>query len=487
MGEQSSSRLKGDDYQHLYSWYELLQLLDPASLYSYGYVEHPDAGAADDVTLHSDHSAKYTQVKFHVDQKSLYSSSSVLEIPSGSKRSILQKLFQSWKALRTSTNGKIEIWVVSNWPSAQDLGQFILDSCAFKEEFFSAAAKSDAGQIRAAWQTGIGATADELHQFCRDLRLRFGYGGFQELEEKVNDRMGRYGLRIGRDPRAIALEIIRGWIKQGGKNKRIDKPTLETVIQERALRATPIQQPAVSLWIHGWAKRSYDLPPTIELDWSALFNIGTRAIPTQSVWDQQLFPQLIDARAKLAQLSGGTYVDFRGKLPLSASLAVGRVFAEALGFRFRVEQPSGGEILLWRSDVGAEPFDLDASETPLDQRGTAGLVALSITGDAGPDVLRLAAATPNTFRTLLNLFPHTKPSSNAVRSAGQAVTIAGKAKERIRRFRNEHNLNLIHLVLYCPATVALFLGQRMNALGEVVTWERSADGSYQRSVALLTG
>jgi hypothetical protein len=54
MGEQSSRRLKGDDYQHLYSWYELLQLLDPASPYSYGYVEHPDAGAADDVTLHSD-------------------------------------------------------------------------------------------------------------------------------------------------------------------------------------------------------------------------------------------------------------------------------------------------------------------------------------------------------------------------------------------------------------------------------------------------
>jgi CBASS immunity sensor of nucleotide second messenger signals len=487
MGEQSSSRLKGDDYQHLYSWYELLQLLDPASPYSYGYVEHPDAGAADDVTLHSGRSAKYTQVKFHVDQKSQYSSSSVLEVPPGSKRSILQKLFESWKELRASTNEEIEVWVVSNWASAHDIGQFILDSCAFKEEFFSAAAKSDAGQIRAAWQTSVGATEDELHQFCRHLRLRFGYGGFQELEEKVDDRMGRYGLRIGKDPRAIALDIVRGWIKQGGKSKRIDKPALEAVIQERALRAISIQQPAVSLWIHGWAKRSYDLPPTIELDWTALFNIETRAIPSQSVWDQQLFPQLIDARAKLAQLSGGTYVDFRGKLPLSASLAVGRVFAEALGFRFRVEQPSGGEILLWRSDAGAEPFELDTSETPLDQGGTAGLVALSITGDAGPDALRLAAGTPNTFRTFLSISPHTKPSSSVVRSAGEAVTIAIQTKEDIRRLRNEHKLNAVHLALYCPATVALFLGQRMNAIGDVVTWERSADGSYQRSVTLVTG
>ena len=487
MGEQSSSRLKGDDYQHLYSWYELLQLLDPASPYSYGYVEHPDAGAADDVTLHSDQSAKYTQVKFHVDQKSQYSSSSVLEVPPGSKRSILQKLFESWKELRASTNGKIEIWVVSNWASAHDIGQFILDSCAFKEEFFSAAAKSEAGRIRAAWQSSIGATEDELQQFCRDLRLRLGYGGFQELEEKVDDRMGRYGLRIGKDPRAIALDIIRGWIKQGDKSKRIDKLTLEAVIQERALRAAPIQQPAVSLCIHGWAKRSYDLPPTIELDWTPLFNVETRTIPTQRVWDQKLFPQLIDARAKLAQLNGGTYVDFRGKLPLSASLAVGRVFAEALGFRFRVEQPSGGEILLWRSDAGVEPFELDTSETSLDQCGTASLVSLSITGDAGPDVRRLAAEMPDTFRTTLDIFPHAKPSSSVVRSAGEAVAIAIQAKEHIRRFRTEQNLSSIHLVLCCPASVALFLGQRMNALGEVVTWERTVDGSYQRSVALLTG
>jgi len=52
MGEPSAGRLAGDDYQHLYSWFELLQLLSPESAYSHEYVEHPHAGAADDVTLH---------------------------------------------------------------------------------------------------------------------------------------------------------------------------------------------------------------------------------------------------------------------------------------------------------------------------------------------------------------------------------------------------------------------------------------------------
>src|SRR6267378_1983058 len=253
MGEQSSSRLKGDDYQHLYSWYELLQLLEPNSVYAYGYVEHPDAGAADDITLHSEKEkvAKYTQVKFHVDQKAQYSSSSVVEIPPGATRSMLHKLFESWRALRESNVASIEIWLVSNWASAQDIGEFLLDSCAFKEEFFSSGAKSDAGKIRATWRRSIGTTEEELHQFCRSLRLRLGYSGFQELEERVDDRMARYRLRTGRDLRAIALDIVRGWIKEGGHKKRIDRGVLEDVIHQRSLRAVPSEQPKVSLWIHG--------------------------------------------------------------------------------------------------------------------------------------------------------------------------------------------------------------------------------------------
>lgn len=77
MGEQSAARLEGDRYQHLYSWYELLRLLDDESGYEYAYVEHPEAGAADDVTLHppagSDRAARYVQIKWHVDQRDAYS------------------------------------------------------------------------------------------------------------------------------------------------------------------------------------------------------------------------------------------------------------------------------------------------------------------------------------------------------------------------------------------------------------------------------
>lgn len=73
MGEQSASRLEGDRYQHLLSGYELLRLLGKGSPFGHGDIEHPEAGSADDATLHarpgSSVASRYMQVKWHVDHR----------------------------------------------------------------------------------------------------------------------------------------------------------------------------------------------------------------------------------------------------------------------------------------------------------------------------------------------------------------------------------------------------------------------------------
>jgi hypothetical protein len=490
MGEQSATRLKGDDYQHLYSWFELLQLLIPESPFEYGYVEHPEAGAADDITLHPRirrDRAKYMQVKFHVDQRTQYSSAALVKRSQDDARSLLHKLFDAWNHLRQSGEENIEIWLVSNWASGEDLGKFIHDTYVLTEDFFSSGPRSDAGKVRELWTKELGITEESLHSFCRALRLRLGFSGMNELTEKLDDRMARFGLRTGIDPRAIVLDIVRGWIKDGGKSKRIDREVLRKVIEERGLRAVAVEEPKVSLWIHAWAKRAYDVAPTVELDWTAYFNIDSRTVADQQTWDTILLPELKQARQKLAAMPGGTYVDFRGKLPLTASLAVGRVFSETFGVQFRIEQPSGGEVLIWRSDVGPSNYQLTIRQTNLESAASAGLVSLSITGDAEPDVRQLINESPGTFRTFLNVLPAAGAGSAAVKAPSDAIAIASQAKEEIRLFRNQNGLQSIHLVLYCPAALALFLGQRLNALGSIFTYERSLSGKYQPSVCLQTG
>ena len=489
MGEQSASRLAGDDYQHLYSWFELLRLLPPDSPYSHGFVEHPQAGSADDVTLHprnSGQAAKYVQVKFHMDHRAAYSGAKLVETQAAEARSVLHKLFDSWRLLKEREPGGVEIWLVSNWASTEDLGQFLLESYSLSKDFYVGGPRSRAGKIRGLWAKELGATAEELAGFCRALRLRLGFSGLEELTERVDERMKLNGLRLGKVPQDLAIGIVRGWIQAGGQNKRITRKELEQAIAESGLKADGTDHPKANLTIHGWDRRHFDLPPTIELDWTRFFDFDSRTIPTQEVWTRSLIPQLKKAKAKLARLVGPNLLEFRGKLPLSALLVVGRSFPEAGGFRFRVEQPTAGETFLWRSDVPAGNFDLDVSATPVPGNGSNLLFSLSITGDASNDVRRLLSEDPR-FKLWVDVRPKQGATSAVLKSANDAVAIAVQAKDLMRDYRSRSNAEEIGLVLYCPASLGLFLGQRLNALGEITAYERRVSGGYQKSVVIQTG
>jgi hypothetical protein len=489
MGEQSAARLAGDDYQHLYSWFELLQLLSPESAYSHGYVEHPHAGAADDVTLHPKDNrrpAKYVQVKFHVDHSAAYSGSKLVEVQAAEVRSVLHKLFDSWRMLKEGEPGGVEIWLVSNWASTEDLGEFLLESFCLSKHFFTGGPKSNAGKLRKLWVERLGTTEAELSEFCRALRLRLGFAGMSELTERVDERMKLHGLRMGKVPQDLAISIVRGWIQAGGENKRISRVELEKAIADKGLRADAAEIPKANLTIHGWDRRYFDVPPTIELDWTRFFDIESRSIPTPQVWADELIPELKRAKAQLADVPGANFIEFRGKLPLSALLVVGRALPETGGFRLRVEQPTGGETHLWRSDVPASRFDLTVSETPIEGEGKDLLVSISLTGDAANDVRRLLSEDSR-FKLWVDVKPAAGPSSTSVKSASEATAIAMQVKELMRQTRIRSGAERIGLILYSPASVALFLGQRLNALGEVIAYERRIAGGYQEAVVIQTG
>lgn len=489
MGEQSAARLEGDRYQHLYSWYELLRLLDENSPYEYGYVEHPEAGAADDVTLHpkpgSGKPARYVQIKWHVDQRDAYSFTTLTEVLSGS-RSLLEKLFDSWKKLRAS--GPVEVWLVSNWQSAPDLGCFVRSrGYTFSDEFLAAGVRTKAGKCRELWKKKLKATDEEVVAFCRDLRLRLGFAGISDFEEMVDERMARHGLRMGENARAVATDEVRAWIEEGGERKRITRDTLLETIERRELRANKVDEPPVSLWVHGWGRRAFERPPTVELDWTAHFDRTSRRVPGQDVWERVLLLDLARAREVLSALAGGTYIDFRGKLPLTAVFAVGASFTEVAGYKFRAEQPTRGENYLWRSDARPSERGFRVTEQSLDAGGEDLLVTLSVTGDAREDVRVLGEQLGGALKATVYAEPDNGAGDAAITGNEDAVALAVRAKEVIRGSRNKYRARRTHLVLYAPATFCLFLGQRLNALGEVVTYERTAQGGYQPSVILRTG
>ncbi|MFP2898317.1 SAVED domain-containing protein [Corallococcus sp. 4LFB] len=489
MGEQSASRMEGDRYQHLYSWYVLLPLLDGNSPFETAFVEHPEAGAADDVTLHPRPGAavtrQYIQVKWHVDHRALYTLEGLME-GVGRGRSLLQKLFAAWRVLRGQ--GPVEVWLVSNWPADPELGRYLQGrDCRLLEDFFAEAPTGGLKAARSRWLEHLGVEWDVLRAFCADLRLRLGFASIAELEERVDERMCMRGLRQGPEPRAIALDGIREWIEVGGEAKRLDRAKLQTFIRDRGLLEPETDTPGVGLWIHGWARRQWRGQPAVELDWTLHFDRDTRAVPTESVWREQLLPELRDAQRRLASRPTEALIDFRGKVPLSVSLAVGACFPEVAGDRFRVEQATRGETVLWRSDAKPTRRQLHGTERESAPDARDLLVVFQLTGDAGPDVERFLAGHPRRFRAVLVLEPEGGPHDGAVGSDGDAVAFAVLARERIRQARVRWRTATTHLIPYAPAGCCLFLGQRLNAMGLVVVYERTAAGGYVPFLTLETG
>lgn len=240
-----------------------------------------------------------------------------------------------------------------------------------------------------------------------------------------------------------------------------------------------------SLWVHGWAKRGYDGAPTVELDWTEYFDIKgqPRRIADQMTWEQVLFPQLEKAREHLPM---GTTIDVRGLLPLSAALAIGTQFPYSPGYTFQVQQRTTGQDALWRSNV--QPSD--ATFKVVQTRGKSGdqmLLALSISGSAEQEILQLFEASPDQFDSVVYAEPVSGTGERAIATDADAVALAIRAKELIQQYRNQYNAKCTHLVLYCPMGFALFLGQRLRVVGDVVTYERVADRVYQSSVRLSTG
>jgi hypothetical protein len=480
MANQVKHLHHGFTYQHVYSFCELLCLLDAESVYERGRVEDHEAAHADDVTLYpragSEAPARFVQVKWHTDLREAYSFDSLCKPSPGAATSLLQKFHKSWQVLRLSGHD-LELWLVSTWPADSTLGKHIRGAC-LSEDFFTGRAK----QACAAWATHLNCDDEELRAFARCLRFRLGLSD-DVLELLFDSLMRAHGLRRGPQSMQYVDALVRQWVKNGPIEIRAE--TLRQVIAEHRLAVEHDEDPRLCLWIHGWARHSYAHPPTMQIDWTAYFDRKERRIPTSEDWQATLLPQLADARSFCEGAHAG-FVDIRGLLPLSAALAVGAALPTVAGYRLRYEQSIQGQPALWRSDTAPSNLTWHTEVLRQGGPGSDSLVALAISGDMRTDVERLLAASDTEFGRVLIATPATGASDSALRHDADAVALANEGRKLLKRERQNEGARRIHLILYAPAGFALFLGQRLNAIGTIVTYERTQDGGYQPSVILQT-
>lgn len=476
MANQVTARLKGDDYQHLLSWWHVLTLKMPNKKVREVRVEDDAAGSADDVTVFhedgTDHPNIYCQIKYHVDHRQQYSTDVLLDATKGT--SLLDKLWRTWKKLAEGDpTRRIELHLISNWTwdATDQVGACIDgDINALTDNFFSASPRSDVGKLRERWCAAVGATPDEFEPFARTLRFRLGFNNTGEARDRVVERMQLQKLRCDENALLIAVGVVREWVKS--LQKVITREVLDEALARLGLFQPDDDEPSVTVYLSTIKKQKFELEPDYHLDWLGYFQElpGKRGhqLIDPANWDRVLLPELHALEKRISTEVGCRLIRARGLARLSAWFAFGYVFPEVGRYVIEVDQQGK----LWRTD--AKPSSdfavtvlsgngLPDGET-IDGAGPTVAVGISVSGPLDGDVRAYLDKRTEQVAALLLLRPERELGIGCIRDAGDVVALAEGVKNAVRTFVKRWGATRLLLFYYGPLSGACFIGHRLNAV-----------------------
>lgn len=229
----------------------------------------------------------------------------------------------------------------------------------------------------------------------------------------------------------------------------------------------------IRLGVNGSDTVEHDSPDKI-VDWTEYYDFDQepRKLASTETWERSLLPELKESREELAQGRSGLTLNLKGKIPLSGAFVIGTVFQETLGYTLQVEQWRAGKSALWHSD--AAPSDLKFRlEQEQGHSGQNLAIALAISRKVWPDVERFYQHPDYDLDAVVYFEPDTEVGAGdrALSSEADAVALVSHAKQLVDQYRQSYQATTIHLLLVAPMGFAAFLGHRLRAIGEVITYE----------------
>lgn len=490
MAKQVAAILSGLDYQHLYSWFHVLELMKPRMQVTRVRVEDEDAVSADDVTVrHADGSGapdRFYQIKYHVSQAGHYSTDYLIE-RKGNESSLLQKLFRSWKTLRAVEPPRLfEIQLISNWgwDTSDKIKPCIGGPAnALTEDFFTATERMDVGILRKKWRDELGASNDEFEAFMRTLRFKLGFECWDEMMLRVSERMDSLGLKSTQTDLIVAAGIVREWIKAGPRDITLD--ILEEAIGKHNLRLPPDEEPSVHVYLVTIKEQKYDVEPEYVLDWRPQF-AGPQTekghqLKNPDDWNAVLLPKLRRLEGRINKETSCRLIRARGQARLSAWLAFGHAFSEVN--RYTIEVDQFGKH--WRTDAEMSPdFALKSDGEVLSGHGETVAAGISVTGDLAGDVRKDLSTQAEKVASLILIQPERPLGRDCIRGAGDVVALAVKVKELVQGFVRRWDATKLLLYYYGPLSGAAFIGYHLNAVCREIQVMENQQPGYAPSFLL---
>ncbi|MFT3980628.1 MAG: SAVED domain-containing protein [Ferruginibacter sp.] len=242
----------------------------------------------------------------------------------------------------------------------------------------------------------------------------------------------------------------------------------------------------IVLHIHNWELRKFETKPDVSIDWTTHFDRSTKKVPDQIQWNNDLIPQLVNAKKELATKSTNRQILFRGQCALSTSIALGMIFPEIGNWTFELMQPPMTDP--WRSDAEKiKDYKLTVKEiipkNNIPKNSSEIALAFSITGKAVPDVSEYFDSNAIPLKRIISIEPEQEPGNFAIQNDSEAVSLAAAAKDLIKQMITKYRATKTHLFYFGPAGLAVFLGQKLTSVGQIQLYEFQNPG-YKPSCLL---
>jgi len=223
----------------------------------------------------------------------------------------------------------------------------------------------------------------------------------------------------------------------------------------------------------------------IIIDWTHRL---TKREAAKQTWNQYLLPALSDVADVIQQQAPKRSIQASGLLSIPA--------ATTLGFTFMA--PRGVNIAWEQFTPGRDPQKWSISETPEESGFKTDVIAgqasaddlavmVSVNADVSNAVSRSKASLPS-FRVFVHVKHPAKTGSVEISSPGQAIQLANMVVDTARQAREGYRITgRVHLFMAVPVGLAMLIGQLLNTLGQVQTYEHIQEGAigYYSLAALL--
>lgn len=265
----------------------------------------------------------------------------------------------------------------------------------------------------------------------------------------------------------------------------IARRVLKSRIQ--ALHKTLEKDAPLKIQVHTRKPPANGLGCALVIDWTHRFH-GREA--EQAIWNRDVIPAAEAVAQACGQFAPGRPIAVEGFCAIPAAVALGAAFLAPRGIRATWHQMSatlGNQT--WALAINREASGFSANL----QSANASADDIAVLVSVASDVTAAFGATRPSLPPFRAIVSVNRPGSTPhdIGTPGQATDIAQIISSAIRKAREDYQARgVVHLFLAVPVGLAFMLGQSLNTLGAVQTYEHipiEAVGSYRPAALLKPG